>query len=64
MPLKILKNCVEIYQLDPAKLLSDPGLAQQGTLKKTEVELELLTKMSQKPIMKKVMKDIFLKMMF
>ena len=27
MPLKILKNCVEIYQLAPAKLLSDPGLA-------------------------------------
>ena len=37
--------CLKIYQLDPAKCLSDPGLAWQAALKKTEVEvkLELLT---------------------
>ena len=37
------KMCSEIYQLDPAKFLSDPGLAWQAALKKTKVKLELLT---------------------
>ena len=37
------KKCIEIYELDPANFLSAPGLAQQACLKKTEVELELLT---------------------
>ena len=36
-------KCIEIYELDPAHFLSAPGLAQQACLKKTEVELELLT---------------------
>ena len=35
--------CLEIYELDPVKFLSDPGLAWQATLKKTKVELDLLT---------------------
>ena len=34
--------CLKIYQLDPAKFLSAPGLPWQAALKKTEVKLELL----------------------
>ena len=34
---------IEIYELDPAHFLSAPGLAWQACLKKTKVELELLT---------------------
>ena len=37
------KMGLRISQLDPAKFLSAPGLAQQTALKKTEVKLELLT---------------------
>ena len=36
-------KCIEIYELDPAHFLSGPGLAWQACLKKTKVELELLT---------------------
>ena len=36
-------KCLEIYELDPAHFLSAPGLAWQTCLKKTQVELELLT---------------------
>ena len=36
-------KCIEIYELDPAHFLSAPGLAWQVCLKKTKVELELLT---------------------
>ena len=32
-----------MYELDPAHFLSAPGLAWQACLKKTKVELELLT---------------------
>ena len=43
----IFKNfrnkCIEIYELDHAHFLPAPGLAWQACLKKTEVELELLT---------------------
>ena len=35
--------CIEEYELDPAHFLSLPGLAWQACLKKTGVELELLT---------------------
>ena len=35
--------CINIYELDPAKLLSAPGLAWQAALKKTKVKLDLLT---------------------
>ena len=34
---------IEIYELDPAHFLSAPGLAWQTCLKKTGVELELVT---------------------
>ena len=40
---KFRQMCVEIYQPVPAKFLSAPGLAWQAALKKTNVELELLT---------------------
>ena len=36
-------TCWNIYELDPAKFLSVPGLAWQAALKKIEVKLELLT---------------------
>ena len=37
------KACIETYELDPAHFISLPGLAWQACLKKTGVELELLT---------------------
>ena len=37
------KMCLEIYNLDPTKFLSAPGLASQVALKKTEVKLDLST---------------------
>ena len=40
---KFRKMCLEIYQLDPAKFLSTPGLDCIVSLKKTDLELELLT---------------------
>ena len=36
-------KCIEIYELDPPHFLSAPRLAWQACLKKTNVELELLT---------------------
>ena len=33
----------EIYELDPAKFLSAPGLAWQAPLKKTKVKLDVFT---------------------
>ena len=36
-------KCLEIYKLDPAYFLTAAGLAWWACLKKTEVELELLT---------------------
>ena len=35
--------CLKIYDLDPAKFISAPGLAWQAALKKTKVKLYLLT---------------------
>ena len=35
--------CLKEYELDPAHFLSLPGLAWQACLKKTNIELELLT---------------------
>ena len=35
--------CLSIYELDLVYFLSAPGLAWQGCLKKTKVELQLLT---------------------
>ena len=37
------QSCLKNYELDPAHFLSLPGLAWQTCLKKTNVELELLT---------------------
>ena len=34
---------IEIYELDPAHFPSPPGLAWQACLRKTVIELELLT---------------------
>ena len=42
MYLKLYK-CIEIYELDPTHIFFAPGLAWQACLKKTKVELELLT---------------------
>ena len=36
-------KCIDIYELDPTRFLSAPGLAWQACLKKTEIKLELLT---------------------
>ena len=35
--------CIKIYELDPAKFLSTPGLPWQVILKKTKVKLDILT---------------------
>ena len=35
--------CLEIYEFDPAKFLSDIGLAWQASLKKTKIKLNILT---------------------
>ena len=35
--------CLKIYELDPEKFLSVPGLALSAALKKTPVKLDLLT---------------------
>ena len=35
--------CIKEYELGPAHFLSLPGLAWQACLKKTNIELELLT---------------------
>ena len=40
---KFRDTCIEIYGLDPSRFLSAPELAWQACLKKTNVNLELLT---------------------
>ena len=35
-------KCIEIYELDPAHILSAPGFTWQACLKKARVELELI----------------------
>ena len=40
---KLGNMCIKVYELDPAHFLAAPGLAWQACLKKTEVELELIT---------------------
>ena len=37
------KMCLKIYELDPVKFFSAPGIAWQAGSKKTEVKLKLLT---------------------
>ena len=46
--------CLEIYELDPAKFLSAPGLAWQAALKKTKVKLDLLTDINMLLMVEKV----------
>ena len=43
MYLKIFEICLEIYELDPALFLIEPGLAFQAALKMIKVNFELLT---------------------
>ena len=40
MYLKTVEICVEVYELDPRKFLSAPGLAWQAALKKTKAKLD------------------------
>ena len=35
--------CLEVYELDPAKFVSAPGLAWKAALKKTKIKLGVLT---------------------
>ena len=35
--------CINIYELEPTKFLSGPGLAWKAALKKAKVKLDLLT---------------------
>ena len=46
-------TCLKIYELDPAKFLSAPGLAWQAALKKTKVKLDLLTDINMLLMMEK-----------
>ena len=48
---------IEIYGLDPAHFLSAPGLAWQACLKKTKVELELLTNIDMLLMVEKGIRD-------
>ena len=47
LPADVFENfrnmCTKVYELDSVHFLSAPGLAWQACLKKTEVELELIT---------------------
>ena len=35
--------CLELYELDPSRFLTAPGLAWQAALKKSKVKLDLST---------------------
>ena len=48
------KMCLKIFELDPVKFLSLPGLAWQTALKKTEVKLEVLTNIGMLLMVEKV----------
>ena len=49
-------GCLKIYQLNPAKCLSPPGLACQAALKKIKVKLDLLTGINMLLMVEKGMK--------
>ena len=55
---KFRNMCFEIYELDPAKFLSAPGLAWQATLKKTKVKLDLLTNIDMLLIIEKGVRGV------
>ena len=46
MYFRTIEICLKIYELDPAKFVSAPGLAWQAALKKTKVKLNLLTEIN------------------
>ena len=52
--------CLKIYQLDPAKFVSAPGLAWKTALKNTEVKFELLTDIAMLIIVKKELEQEYL----
>ena len=53
--------CIEIHELDPAHCLSAPGLIQQACLKKTKVNLELLTDIDMLLMVEKELETEFVK---
>ena len=52
------KMHLKIYELDPTKLISAPGLAWQAASKKTKVKLELLTDVDMLLMVAKGIRDI------
>ena len=56
MYLRTLEISLKIYELDPAKFLSAPGLAWQAALKKTKVKLDLSTDIGMLLMVGKVIK--------
>ena len=50
-------KCIEIYELNPANFLSAPGLEWQASLKKTKVQLELLTDIDMLLMVEKGIRD-------
>ena len=46
MYFRTIEICLKIYEPDPAKFVSAPGLAWQAALKKTKVKLDLLTEIN------------------
>ena len=53
----ITDSCLEIYELDPVRFLSAPGLAWQAVFKKTKVKLELLTNVDMLLMVEKGIRD-------
>ena len=53
---KFRKMRLKMDELDPVKCTSAPGLAWQGTLKKAEVKLELLTHIDMISVVEKVIR--------
>ena len=49
--------CLEIYELDPARFFTAPGLPWQVDLKKTKVKLDLLTKIDMLLMVEKYFRD-------
>ena len=57
MYLRTLEICLELCELDPAKFLSAPGLPWQAILKKTKVELVVLTDIDMLLMVEKDIRD-------
>ena len=57
MYLRTLEICLELCELDPAKFLSGPGLPWQAILKKTKVELVVLTDIDMLLMVEKDIRD-------